>query len=160
MLITALVFGLLSFGILILMRLLSWTASSGVRQHVLERWGTYEPEELVKIRNSPKDKELYLSLLFPLDVFFMVAFGIFLALVSIGAANSMKSSCAIFGVVAPVLYVVADFTENCLLYRMLKAVTPPDESLIAAAHRITRAKWFLAGVASLQAILLFVFSKT
>jgi hypothetical protein len=158
MLIITLVFAALSIGLFIWMYRIASKGSPSVRQHVLERWKAYTRQDVVEIKNNPEDKRLYLSLLFPWDVFFMIAFGIFLALASIAAANLLKLPCVIIWAILPFLYVLADFTENCFLYQMLKAETPPDDSLIARAHLITRAKWVLVIMASLQAILLIVFS--
>jgi hypothetical protein len=158
MLIVTLVFFALSIVSWICMRRIASKGSSSVQRHVLERWN-YTEQEFMDIRNSPEDKEIYLSLLFPWDVFFMVSVGLFLAFGSIAAANSMKLPCVIVWAIVPFLYVLADFTENYVLYHMLTAGTAPG-SLITLAHGLTRAKWVLVTAAILQVILLFLFSRT
>jgi hypothetical protein len=157
MLIVTLVFFALSIGFWGWMRLIASHGGSSVQRHVLERWN-YTLREFMSIRNSPDDREIYLSLLFPWDVFFMISFGIFLAAGSVAAANSMKFPYVIVWAIVPFLYVLADFTENYVLYHMLTAQTDP-ESLITLAHGITRAKWVLVTAAILQLVLLFAASR-
>jgi hypothetical protein len=157
MLIVTLAFFALSIGFWGWMRLIASHGSSSVQRHVLERWD-YTFQEFMEIRSSPEDRNLYLSLLFPWDVFFMISVGLFLALGSIAAANSMKLPYVIVWAILPFLYVLADFTENYILYHMLTAETDPG-SLITLAQGITRAKWVLVTAAILQLILLFVASR-
>jgi hypothetical protein len=87
-------------------------------------------------------------ILFPIDLILLISLGGFIALCSIGLAGPAGVPPQLLWtlLVAPVIYVAADFSENLLVTRMLTSGTPVDATLVSVAHACTFIKilslWF------------------
>lgn len=109
---------------------------------------------------SPKGAALVVvPVLFPLDLLFLISWGIFLALCSVTyfGALGMPSEWNWLLLLLPAIYMAADLSENILLARML---TSPDQipALIDFAVCATRLKWVSVLLAGLQAFVALVLS--
>jgi hypothetical protein len=124
----------------------------------LERGVSYTEDELrAFVTSSPTEARGYaFPVLFPLDLFFMVFLGGFLALASVEAAASMGSVRRVAWIfaVGPALYVAADLIEDVLLARMLLWSAAISQDAVSLARSMTMAKFLTSGYAILQTILL------
>jgi hypothetical protein len=92
-------------------------------------------------------------LLFPLDLFFLIFFGLLLSLLSVAHADALGVSASNIALVLvlPVTYMVADFSEN-MLYSGMLAWPDTIGHLIIAATWATRIKLVAVGFAILQGL--------
>jgi hypothetical protein len=122
---------------------------------------TYTEATLTKLIAEDRTKPalVVVPLLFPLDLLFLLFFGIALALCSVAYADGLHVPRGWTGVllVLPVAYMVADFSENVLYSAML---TWPESipHLIDAEKWTTRLKWLLVVPAMAQAFGAFALS--
>ena len=124
-----------------------------VRDRFLERGEKYADSDIKKLR--PIEARGYaIPVLFPFDLLFMIFLGSFLAMASVGAAESISSlkRFAWLFAVAPALYVAADLFEDVLLARMLLSGAAIEQRTIDLAQNLTKAKCVICTYAILQTI--------
>lgn len=126
-----------------------------VAERFLERGEAYSENDLKKL--TPREANGYaFPVLFPLDLLFMIFLGGFLALASVGAAESIGSikKVAWLFALGPALYVAADLVEDVLLARMLLSTELVSQHTIDLARIITRVKFVACGYGILQTTVL------
>ena len=107
------------------------------------------------INENDRSKPLLVivPLLFPLDLFFLIFFGLFLSLLSVTHAEALGVSASNIALVLvlPVSYMVADLSEN-MLYSGMLAWPDTIGHLIVAGTWATRIKLVAVGFAILQGL--------
>jgi uncharacterized membrane protein YccF (DUF307 family) len=118
------------------------------------KWTYGEKALREAISNNPSKPPLVVvPLLFPLDLLFLIFFGLALALCSIAYAEALgvpQSRVALL-LILPVAYMVADLSENILYSAMLTCKETIDH-LIGVAGWATRIKQVAVAFAILQAL--------
>jgi hypothetical protein len=123
--------------------------------------GTDDTSDSLKawIKTNPDAAQTYRRpVLVPLDLIFLFAAGIALGMGSFrlaGAHHLLASSAPLF-LILPVIYIVADFSEDMLLYHLLSAEEAVTPNLVGVTHALTKAKIWSFTAASGQMIVAFV----
>jgi hypothetical protein len=128
---------------------------SFVQSRSLEQWNKCTLGVLETYKEKVDKKDTYICpILFPLDLLFMSVFGAFLAFGSFGAIMSIEEikRWAYVALIAPAVYVTADFIEDVALYAILKWANLRTEPLLCLANVITKVKIIMASVGSVQTL--------
>jgi hypothetical protein len=129
-----------------------------VADRFLERSTDYRADELRDwVRAHPAAARGYaFPVLFPLDLFFMVFLGGFLAYGSVASGEALDFEIRFIWLcpVLPVLYIAADLIEDVLLARLLLSPDSITDRSVGMTKAATRAKFATSILAIAQTIVL------
>lgn len=123
-------------------------------------WSHTEAKLKASIDVDPgKAPLMVVPLLFPLDLLFLIFFGVGLALCSMtyAGALSVPPNYVWLLLILPILYMVADLSEN-ILYSGMLVWQHSIPHLIDAGRLASRVKWVAVALAMLQALGAFALS--